>query len=305
MEAVRDGVHITYWIVNGIDFTKKGISMKKRIGDYLVIVLGLAIIAFAVRTLIAPNQIVQGGVSGLAIVIYYLSEIPISVSNLVINVLLILIGIRILGKEFIIKTLVCVTILSGFFEVFSAIPPLTNDRILASLFGGIIYGLGIGLTLIKGSSSGGTDIAGRITQHFFPYMSIGKLLLFIDGLVIFWGYIVFRDLSLVMYGIITLFVSTFSIDFLMKTLNVSKIVFVISEKGDLIVEKLIATSGRGVTIINVTGAYTNQKKLMLMCVLKEYEIPEFQKKVDEIDKEAFMVFSESQQIVGNGFRLYK
>ncbi len=279
--------------------------MKKKILDFLIIVFGLALIAFAVSTLIAPNKIVQGGVSGMATIVYYIAGVPISITNLLINIVLIIFGIKILGKHFIIRTLVCVFILSGFLEIFSFIPPLTQDKLLATLFGGILYGVGIGLTLLKGASSGGTDILGRIAQHFFSHIPIGKLLLIVDGVVILGGFVAFRDLNLVMYGMITIFISTFSIDYLIKKLNVSRLAFVVTNKGDAVAKKLISTSGRGVTKIDVTGAYTNEKKTMLMCAIKENEMPEFQRKIDEMDNEAFTMFSESQQIFGNGFHVYK
>lgn len=277
----------------------------KKILDYLIIVFGLALIGFAVSVLIAPTNIVQGGISGFAVVMNHVTNLPISLINLITNVILIIIGIKILGKRFIITTLACVFLLSFFIEIFSYVPPITDNKLLVAVFGGLLYGTGIGLTLLKGSSSGGTDIMGRIFQYFFPYLSIGKLLMIIDGLIILFGYVVFRDVELILYGIITLCVSTFSIDYLIKSMNVSKIIFIITDKGDEITEKLISTSGRGVTKISVEGAYTKTNKTMLMCAIKEREIPEFQKKVEAIDEASFMIFCESQQIVGNGFYIYK
>lgn len=262
-------------------------------------------VGFAVGAIIAPNHIVQGGVSGMAIIIKDLFEVPISVTNFVINLILIIIGIKILGKEFIIKTLCSVVILSVFMELFSHIPVVTTDKLLASLFGGIIYGVGIGLTLLKGASSGGTDIVGRISQYYFPHMSIGRLLMIIDGLVIICGFIISRQSDTVLYGIITLFLSTFSIDYLIKKINVSKLVFVISDKGKEVTQRLISTSGRGVTMVNVVGAYTQNERTMLICAIKEREMPEFQRNIEEIDSEAFTIFCESQKIVGNGFHVYK
>lgn len=279
--------------------------IKKKIAEYGSIVFGLAMVAFAISTIIAPNQIVQGGVSGFAVVMQYLTTVPISITNFAVNLILIIIGIKILGKTFIVKTLAAAAILSAFIELFSYVPAITDDRLLAAIFGGVIYGTGIGITLVKGASSGGTDIVGRIFQHFFPHMSIGKLLMIIDGCVILVGFIAFRDLTIVLYGIITLFVSTFSIDYLIKKINVSKIAFVISEKGEDITEKLISTSPRGVTVIDATGAYSKSRKFVLMCAIKEREMPAFQKKIEEIDPEAFTVFCESQSIIGNGFHVYK
>ncbi len=279
----------------------------KKVVDYFIVVIGLIMVAFAISVIIAPNSIIQGGISGLSLIIHRVSDgkLAISIINFVINLILIVIGIKILGKEFIIKTLLSVGVLSIFIELFSYLPAITDDRLLASLFGGVIYGIGIGLTLLKGASSGGTDIVGRIFQYFAPHISIGKLLMVIDGLVILCGYIIFKDANVVLYGIITLFVSTFSIDYLIKKVNVSKVAFVITDKGEEITKYLISTSGRGVTMIDIKGAYTKSQKVMLMCAMKEKEMPKFQKKIEEIDKEAFTIFCESQQIIGNGFYVYK
>ena len=117
--------------------------------------------------------------------------------------------------------------------------------------------------------------------------------------------ITFRQIDLALWGIVALFLSTFSVDWLIQKLNVSKLAFVVTEKGVEISKKLVSTSPRGVTIIDVVGAYTMEKKETLMCALKEAEIPEFQRKILEIDPEAFIIFSESQQIVGNGFHVYR
>ncbi|MBQ4145113.1 MAG: YitT family protein, partial [Clostridia bacterium] len=174
----------------------------KRLTDYGVILIGLIMIAFSVSTLIVPNKIIQGGVSGLSAIIYYITGVPVSVLNLVINIILIIFGLKILGKKFIINTIVCVFILSGFIEIFSWLPPITDDMFLATVFGAAIYGMGIGFTLLKGASSGGTDILGRICQYFLPHISIGRLLLIVDGTIILLGYIIFRNVELVMYGVL-------------------------------------------------------------------------------------------------------
>lgn len=277
----------------------------KKIVDSLMVLSGLILVAFSVSVIVVPNKIIQGGVTGFSTILVYTSGIPVALSNFFINILLIISGIKFLGKSFVVKTLVSVVILTVFIEIFSFVPPITEDIVLATILSGFCYGIGIGLTLLKGASSGGTDILGRILQHFFPHISIGKLLMLIDGIVILGGYIVFKDMDLVLYGVVSLFISTFAIDYLIRKLNVSKIAFVISEKGDEIAKKLVTTTGRGVTKIDVIGSYTNTKKHMLVCAIKEREMPEFQRKIEKIDREAFTIFSESQQIFGNGFYVYK
>ncbi len=271
----------------------------------ILTIFGTMITGFGVGVFLTPNKIVGGGVSGLSTILYHTMSVPPGVSFLVINLLFLLIGFKILGKSFTAKTLFGAALISFFTQIFSYIPLYMENIILATLFGGALYGLGIGLGFAAGASTGGTDIVGRLIQHKFSTVPIGKLLLFVDGIIILISLMVFRNIELTLFGIISLFIASYSIDFIIGRLNVSRIAFVITEKGDEISKQLISTSPRGVTIINVVGAYTEEKKKMLFCALKESESEIFQKKILSIDHEAFIVFSESQRIKGNGFYLYK
>ena len=129
--------------------------------------------------------------------------------------------------------------------------------------------------------------------------------MFIDGIIIFVSFIIFKNVELTLFGILTLLVSSYSIDFIISKLNISRIAFVITDKGEEISKALISTSPRGVTLIDVKGVYSNSEKQMLFCALKESESEIFQKKILDMDESAFIVFSESQRIKGNGFYLYK
>lgn len=149
-----------------------------------------------------------------------------------------------------------------------------------------------------------TDIMGRLIQHVRPHWKIGKVLLGVDFFIVFLSLITFKTTEAVLYGIIALFISTYSIDWLMKTLNISKLAFVITDKGVDISGYLISTSPRGVTLVNGTGAYTQKDRQILICALKDSEIPEFQRKILSLDENAFIIYSESQQIVGKGFYIY-
>ena len=278
---------------------------KNKIHYHLLSVIGPIITAFAISVFYTPNKIVSGGVSGISTILYHLAKIPPGVSFAVLNILFLLLSFKFIGKEFVLKTIVGATLISVFVQVFTAFPPVTNDIILATVFGSLLYGFGIGITFLSGSSTGGTDILSRLLQHFFPHIKIGRLLLFVDAMVILTSLISFREINLALWGIIALFLSTFAVDWIIQKLNVSKLAFVITEKGSEVSSFLISTSPRGVTIIDVIGAYTMDKKTLLMCALKENELPEFQEKILNIDADAFIIFSESQQIVGNGFYVYR
>lgn len=277
----------------------------KRIKNYAIILFGVFLTATAVSVFYLPNKIVSGGVSGISTLLYHMFSIPPGISYGIINLILLLLGFKLLGKGFVLKTLACSGLLSLFVQILSYLPPLTDNIFLAALFGSLLYGLGIGLTLIHGASTGGTDILGRLLQCRFPHIQIGRLLLVIDAVVIFASLIVFKTADLTLFGIMALLLSTFAIDWLIRKLNISKLAFVITEHGEEISRLLVSTSPRGVTVINARGAYSLDEKNVLICALKENELPSFQRKILSIDKDAFIIFSESQQIVGNGFRVYR
>ena len=271
----------------------------------LFTIFGTMITGFAIGAFLTPNKVVGGGASGISTILYHTFGIQPGLSFFLINIVFLLLGLTVLGKKFILKTLLGITLLSLFTQIFSFFPIYTENLILTTVFGGILYGFGIGMSFAAGASTGGTDIIGRIIQTKVPYMPIGKMLLIVDGIIIIISFFVFRDIELILFGVLTLFVSSYSIDLIISKLNVSNIAFVITDKGKEISEKLVATSPRGVTLIDVKGVYTGSEKQMLFCALKESESEAFQKKILEIDETAFIVFSMSQRIKGNGFYLYK
>ena len=277
----------------------------KKTTAFLFTIIGTMITGFAIGAFLTPNMIVGGGASGISTILFHTLAIQPGVSFFILNILFLLIGLKILGKQFILKTLIGITLLSLFTQIFSLFPIYTENLILSAIFGGVLYGLGIGMSFAAGASTGGTDIIGRIIQTKFSFVPIGKMLLFIDGIIIVISFVIFKNIELTLFGIFTLFVSSYSIDFIISKLNVSRIAFVITDKGEEISKTLVSTSPRGVTLIDVKGVYTDSEKKMLFCALKESESEEFQKKILAIDENAFIVFSESQRIKGNGFYLYK
>lgn len=271
----------------------------------LLTVIGTMITGFGVGVFLTPNKIVGGGATGLSTLLYHTLGFEPGISFFVINIIFLVLGLKVLGKDFVFKTLVGTFCISIFVQIFSYIKVPVSNLTLVTLYGGALYGIGIGLSFAAGASTGGTDILGRIIQTKFSHIPIGKLLLFVDGVIITISLIIFKDVELVLYGITALLISSYTIDFVISKLNVSRLAFVITDKGEEISHKLVSTSPRGVTLIDVKGMYTNTDKQMLFCALKESEAEEFQRKILEIDSTAFIVFSESQRIKGNGFYLYK
>ncbi|MBQ7897611.1 MAG: YitT family protein [Clostridia bacterium] len=276
-----------------------------KIKTLILTIVGTFLTSIGVSVFYLPSKVVGGGVSGLATVIYHTLGIQPGITYAVINIALLLIALFILGKKFVFHTLVGAFSLTLFVELLSYVPPITNDVVLATICGSVFYGVGIGITLLVGASTGGTDIAARLIQHYRPNVAIGRLLLVVDSAVILLSLIVFREFDLALYGIIALAVSTFAIDFLISKMNISKLAFVITSKGEEISSHLVSTSPRGITLLEGKGAYTGGDRQVLICALKDSEIPIFQHKIEELDPNVFIIYSESQQIVGNGFHVYR
>lgn len=272
--------------------------------NHFFFVFGAIMTALAISVFYLPNKIVTGGVSGLSTILFHVFSIAPGLTYFVVNAVLLLIGFKYLGRDFVIKTVIGAGIVTVFVQVFSYLPVLTENITLNVVFGSIVYGFGIGLTLISGGSTGGTDILGRLIQYKLPSVRIGSAMLVCDFAVIFASLLVFKNIDLAMYGIIALVASSLSINFLIRALNVSKLAFVITTKKELS-KQLVSTSPRGVTVVDVVGGYTGVEKLMLICALKAKETPNFQARVLAVDPEAFIIFSESEQIVGNGFYVYR
>lgn len=277
----------------------------KRLKKYTLLILGSVLYSLGVSLFYVPNKIVTGGLSGVSNILFHTLHIPTGVSFFVINFILVIIGIRVLGKTAIIDALISFSVGSALLEVFALLPPVTQNPILATIFGATLYGSGLGICFAIGANTGGTDIIARLVQVKKPDFPIGKILLGIDGIIIITGLILFKQVDLCLCGIMALFICTYVIDLVIKKLNVSKLAFVVTDKGREIASLLVSTSPRGVTIYDATGAYTMTEKQVLMCALKLSEAKKFQDNILSIDPEAFVIFSEAQQIVGNGFKVYR
>ena len=284
-------------------FLSGGISLKK-IKSILIIITGITLTAIASGMFYIPNEIVTGGVAGIATILYPIG-IPPGAVYLIINLLLLFFSYRILGKGFVIKSIFSVIVLYLEVQVFSMLPPVTDDIFLATLFGSALFGIGAALTFIENANTGGTDIIGRLIQSKYSYFPIGTLLLIVDGIIIFISLLVFRNIELALYGLFGLFISTFAIDYLIDRLNSSKLAFVITDKGEQISKMIINRSQRGVTVLNAQGAYSGARKKLLICAIKNKQMPDFHKMITAADKNAFIIFIKSEKIFGLGFYVYK
>lgn len=282
--------------------------MKKStlILEYLFMTLGSALMAFGLHFFLEPNTIAPGGVTGLAVIIQRLIGIPMDITNLVINIPLFIAGILILGKAFGAKTAYATLMLSLFLRLFIVFfghrYTITTDILLAAIYGGVTMGVGIGLVFKMGGTTGGTDLAGAMINHYLPAMSIAKLMMVLDLIIVGIAGIVDQKVETALYSVIALYILVKLADFIVEDLSYSKAFYIISRKSDIIGKRIIEELGRGVTSIDSRGVYTGEERDMLLCVVSRAQVVKLKKLVHEEDPNAFLMVSTIHEVLGEGFK---
>ncbi len=265
-------------------------------------ILGCSLYAIGVNSFSIPNSIAQSGITGLAVIFNQLFEWPVGTVNLVLNIPLLILMWLFLGKKLVARTLWVTVLLSTALDVFSLfMPAYTGDKILASLFCGLLQGAGLGLIMITGATSGGTDIVGRLIHKKWPHITVGTIVMVADALVVGAGMLVFRSIESGLYAIIMIFVSTKVIDALIYGTGNGKMLMIVTDKAEEVSQAIIHSSPRGVSIVPATGAYTGKDKNILICVARKHEISGILKIVRAIDDKTFIIVSEANEILGEGF----
>jgi len=270
--------------------------------SWLIITLGSFITALGINSFLIPNKIAAGGLTGLATVIYHLSGFPVGIAVLLMNIPLFILSIRLLGRSFGIKTFYAAVILSVFVDVFSFLPALTDDLLLACIYGGLSTGFGLGLVFRQNATTGGTDLAARLGHHYINYVSISQWLIAFDALVVILAAVIFRNYELGLYASLTIFIMARVIDTVIIGIDYNKAVYIISDKADIISRKILTDMNRGVTGLSGKGMFSGTGKEVLLCVLRKREIPHLKSMVIEIDAHAFVFLSDVREVMGEGFQ---
>lgn len=281
-------------------------KQKYKIIDYLLIIVGTTLLAIAINVYFDAMGMVIGGVTGLAIIIkdfthgLWQGGVPVSVTNLAVNIPLFLIAFLIRGKEFGGKSLFATVFLSIALEYTKFLPKLTHDFFLGSVFGGLLAGLGIGLVFAANATTGGTDLAGGILHHFFPGLSMARWMQTIDVFIILGGFMVFGT-ERTMYAMISVYVSMKVIDTILEGMNFSKAAYIISEQHEAIAAEIMKEIERGITSLSGVGKYTGNQKEVLLCVMSKRQIITVKEIVKRMDPRAFMIVTDAREVFGEGF----
>ena len=272
--------------------------------DYLFMIIGSLLFAVAIDMFTAPNDVVTGGVTGIATMLNYLFGLPIGIMTLVINIPLFVWGAIENGRRFLIKTAFATVLSSLFIDLLIPYLPLyKGDKFMASLFGGILIGAGLALVFFGGGTTGGTDIVSKNLQNHFPFLSMGTVKIFADIFVIAATMIVYKSIESGLYAIIIIFVSSKVIDTTIYGLShdIGKIVFIMSSKYDEISQAIMKDIKRGVTLLDSTGGYTGTTTKTIMCAVRPRQVYKVKNIASSIDKNAFFIVTKAGIINGEGF----
>ena len=271
--------------------------------DYLTIIVGAFMYALGVTQFIMPHQFVIGGLTGIAVLLNYAFNLPVSLLVLIMNALLLLLAFRILGSEFLVKTIVGVALLSLFIGMFEQVqwdPIMTDEPLMAGLIGAILGGSGVGLLMSVNGSSGGTDIIVLVINKF-RHITPGRTMLFVDLVIVSSSYLIFRSVETIVFGIIIIAVMATSVDWILSGIRQSVQFFIFSTQYEEIATQINLQLHRGCTVLDGTGWYTQQPQKVLLVMAKQSESNSIFRLVKQIDKNAFISQSNVMGVYGEGF----
>ena len=286
--------------------------MKKhgQLYNYLMITIGTGILAFGIACFYDQVGLVTGGFSGLAIVIKSITEgwikggVPLWLTNTVLNIPVFILSYFLKGKEFIGRTLFGAAMLSVWLYIVPSFNLPEGDYMIASIFGGVCAGAGIGMVIRVGATTGGTDMVSALIQMKMRHYSIVQILQVIDGLVVVLGLFVF-GMRPTLYAIIGIIVQTKVSDLIVEGINYTKAAYIITDKHEDVARKIMEDLERGITGLQAKGMYTGNDKCVLFCIVSQKEIVRLKDIVHEIDGHAFVIVSDVREVLGEGFQEYR
>lgn len=270
---------------------------------YFFMLVACCAYACSTSLFLAPNSIVAGGISGLSVMLNILNgKLKIGMMVIALNAPILLLGLRLQGWKFIFRCLVTIVTLGVVTDLFACFDPITDNPLLASLYGGVCQGIGIGLFVKYEFSSGGTELLGRVLSRMIPVLKIPVCVGLLDAAIVVLGAIVTESPDNMLYALIVIFASTKVSEVVLNGLEKSKLCFIITDKGREISDLLVHKSPRGVTMLQGQGMYTNKGHDVLLTCVKNRQLTQLKQLVNSVDPTAFMIINESFEVRGQGFQ---
>jgi len=278
----------------------RSLSAKMIVKRMLFILVGALLMAVGLEFFLVPNEVIDGGIVGISIILSHLTDVQIGFYIFVLNLPFFFIGYKQIGKTFALSTLLGVIILSIATSIFHDLPVLTGDPLLATVFGGIVLGVGVGIVIRYGGSLDGTEILAILFNKSTP-LSVGETIMFFNLFILGSAGFVF-GWDRAMYSLMAYFIAFKTIDIVIQGLDESKSAWIISEQYEQIGEAILARLGRGVTYLNGEGAYTGDDKKVIFCVITRLEEAKLKAIIDEIDPSAFFAVAAIAEVRGGRFK---
>lgn len=282
-----------------------GQKAKTAFLDLLFMVLGSAVYAVEVNAFTAPNNIAAGGITGICTMLNYLFSTPIGLASFLINIPIVLWAVVEIGYKLVAKTVTAIVLISLMIDLFSRfVPAYQGDPILVALFAGVLEGVGLSPIFVRGATTGGSDLVARLLGRRLPHLSMGKLMLAVDGAVVAVSAFVYGSVENAMYACIVIFVSTRLIDAILYGFDAGtgKLFYVMSPKVRQMGNRVIQELERTVTYLDSHGGYTDEPGETMLCVVRRFEVYQLQRIIREEDNDAFVIVGEAGQVTGEGFR---
>lgn len=281
----------------------KTINWKRLVYDLLIDIVAGILIGIGVYNFAANSGFPLAGVSGIALIFYRLIGVPIGMGSILLNIPIVLGCYKTLGKEFFIRSVRSLLITSFLTDYIAPLFPVySGDRMLAAICTGIFSGLGYAMIFMNNSSTAGMDFVSMAIRTKRPHISLGKIVFVLDFIIVLLGGVVFRDVDATIYGLIITYLLSYVIDKIMYGIDAGKMTFIITENGQAVVDVIDRYIERGATILHGHGSYTKKDKEIVMCACNNKQMYIIKKMIKEVDKKAFIVVLESNEVVGKGFK---
>jgi len=276
-------------------------NVKKYALEYIYIIIGAFLMAVSTALFLLPNQLSTGGISGISTILYYLCNYSVGLTMLLMNVPLFVIAMVKVNKRLFFKSILGTVLLSVFIDLLENLSPITNDRFLACIYGGIIMGIGTAIILKAGASTGGTDLLSYVIRAYNNKFKSSRVIIIADTIIIFFNIIFFKEIEIGLYSVIAIYLMGKMIDIIFEGIYFTKIMFIISEKYEEISKEIGILVKRGSTGIYSKGMYSGKQNVMLFCVASRKEVAEIKQIIKQIDKNAFIVTTDAIETLGKGF----
>ena len=272
--------------------------------DLIFDVIGSFAFALGIVCFVNPANLAPGGMSGVAILVNYVWDLPIGRMAFIMNIPLLILSWLFLGRRMTLRTVKSLVINSALIDIISAspVPIYVGDRMIGAVFGGALMGAGMAMIILRGSNTGGTDIVSFLIRKWFPHLPIGRIMMGVDGLIILVSIFVFGNMEAGLYGGISLFCCSKVIDSIVYGMDKGVMVTVISDKNKEIAEGIMREMERGVTFLKGEGAYTGKPRDVLICAVRRQEFARLTAIIRMFDEDAFIITSETKEVRGEGFK---